>query len=280
MHDLWPWRYWMTIGIGCICSNEAQSDCFVMASDHLGTFDEAYTTRNHSKIAWQPDHKIFSVCADSVENAMELLGAIAMEWQALPVRSFGALRQGLQNAVTIYRHHRFYLDVLPRYGIVVKNDNWFEIAKLINVDKELKGEWDNQNLGCEIVLGTFDMRGMATVYYIGSDGGVQTIGQPGFIAIGSGGPYAQFWLAHRQQTCHMSILRSAYHAYEAKIMAEHNPFVGKDDIAMMVCTPKRVYILTQNQPEIEGCPVSLIRLKGMVQRYGPRDTADLDPRKA
>jgi hypothetical protein len=274
--DLWPWKHWMTIGIGCIATELETPDCFILASDELGSFGDAFSTRRHAKMTFQPEHNLVAVCAESVENASELLGAIAMEWNELPARTFGGLQQGIQNAVTLYKHHRFFLEVLPRYGIVAKSGDWAEIVRRIGIDQQLHEEWNAQTLGCDVVVGTFDMYNHAMLYYICSDASVHTIGQPGFTAIGSGGANAMFWLAYRQQCCGMSVLRSAYHVYEAKLMAEQSPFVGRDDIEIAVCTPRKSYILTQQRPEHDGCAVSLVRLKEMWQRYGPPDTSVLD----
>lgn len=61
----------------------------------------------------------------------------------------------------------------------------------------------------------------------GQDGTLENGSFPGFWAIGTGAANAMFWLAHRGQMAAMRPLRAAYHAYEAKLMAEDAPNVNE-----------------------------------------------------
>lgn len=79
---------------------------------------------------------------------------------------------------------------------------------------------------------------------------------------------------YRGQNLSLSIRQSAYHAYEAKIMAARAPTVNQT-VEMIVALPGKTYHLTKEKPRIEGCPVSLTELQEMFARYGPQDTRGL-----
>lgn len=74
----------------------------------------------------------------------------------------------------------------------------------------------------------------------------------------------------------MGLQRSAYHVYEAKLMAEHSPHVGRDDIQLLVANREQSYLLTEREPERSNCPVSLTELKRMVEKYGAHSTSLLE----
>ena len=80
--NLWPWRCWMTIGIGAICTIRNPHDCLILASDKLGSFGDTNSTKGHAKMFVQGERDcVFAVCAGSVENASELVGNIVLEWR-------------------------------------------------------------------------------------------------------------------------------------------------------------------------------------------------------
>jgi hypothetical protein len=112
------------------------------------------------------------------------------------------------------------------------------------------------------------------MYVIYGDGEIHHLTAPGFFAIGTGADNACFWLGYRQQNFAMNLNRSAYHAFEAKLMAEQSPHVGRDDLDMLVVPRRhaRAYHLSKEFPEPEGCPVSLRGLQDYFKHFGPRPT--------
>ena len=114
------------------------------------------------------------------------------------------------------------------------------------------------------------------MYLVSSDCSIHLMTLNGFCAIGSGEFGALFWLSYREQNLAMGVHRSAYHAYEAKIMSEQSPHVGKDDIMLLVATHQKYYVLSKEQPEVEGCPVSLSKLTEEFGHFGPRSTESLE----
>src|ERR1051326_4547357 len=198
--DLWPWRDWMTIGISAICSYKKPQDCIVLASDKLGSFGDELSTRRLAKMFIQGEHDaVFAVCADSVENAGELVGTITEEWRKLPARYYANLRESLQHAVNRYRKYRFRLDVLPNYPLGMDED-WRLAAEKLGLTQTLLDAWQNCPLGCDLLVGTFDAFSQAHVYDVPSVGQIHAVNQPGFSVIGSGAYNAQFWLSYREQS--------------------------------------------------------------------------------
>ena len=59
-------------------------------------------------------------------------------------------------------------------------------------------------------------------------------------------------------------------------MAERSPHVGKADIQMLIANRERADLLTEQEPERSGCPVSLTELKEWIEKYGPKKTDDLE----
>lgn len=265
----------MTIGISALCTLKAPQDCFILASDKLGSFGDEFSTRRHAKMFVQGEHDCcFAVCAGSVENAGELVGKIVLEWRKLPERYYGGLRAGLQEAVNQYKKYRFVMDVLPRYALGL-NEDWRLLAEQLGITQELLKSWNEFDIGCELLVGTFASTGQAHVYSISSLAEIESLTAPGFSAIGSGASNAMFWLAYREQASGMSLLRSAYHVYEAKLMAEQSAHVGIDDIEMLIATPTMWYKMSDKAPTSEGCPISLTQIKELWNKFGPSTTESL-----
>jgi|SRR5208283_2579104 len=277
---LWPWKYWMTIGIGVVCSDKNPGDCFILASDRLGSFGDEFSTRRHCKMFIQPEQGLYAVSADDIGNAAELLAGIYKQWAATPVRSRGynLIRLGMQRAAYEYKLYQFVTSVLPQYPIDPKVDWRIEAEKLGLTDK-LFEEWRQTRTGCELIVGTYglydDGRLMSHLHYAAESGEVTPFPSCGFGAIGSGADNALFWLSYREQSLGMSVKRSALHVYEAKLMAEHSPHVGRDDIELLIVTPGQWYQLTHKRRSVDGCPVSLDELEELHRKFGPSSTQSL-----
>lgn len=278
--NLWPWKYWMTIGIGVLCSDKNAGDCFILASDRLGSFGDGFSTRRHCKMFLEPERGLYAVCADDVGNASELLGRICEQWANIPPqnRSYRMLRQGMQLAASEYRLYQFVASVLPRYPIDPKAD-WRVQAENLGLTEKLLDEWRNTQTGCELIVGSLGLyeqgRTMFHLHFSNEAGEVTPLPSCGFWAIGSGAENALFWLAYREQGIGMSVKRSALHVYEAKLMAEHSPYVGREDIELLIVTQDQWYHLTHKRRSADGCPVSLDELEELHREFGPSSTQSL-----
>jgi hypothetical protein len=264
----------MTIGIGVVCTHKTTQDCFILASDKLGSFGDEFSSKRHAKLFVQPVEGLFASCAGSVEAVSEFLPMVIDQWKTPGQRSFAYLGAGIQQAFYEYKKYKFVSSVLPRYAIGVKED-WQEVAKKLQIEEKLFKEWNDFDVGFEVLIATFDWRGTAQLFSVYGDGEINQHSLPGFVAIGTGGPNAMFWLGYREQSVGMSLPRSAYHVFEAKLMAEQSPHVGKDDIEMLIVMPTMWYLLNEKNQSFDGCPVSLVELKELIKKFGPSTTDSL-----
>jgi hypothetical protein len=264
----------MTIGIGVVCSYKKPLDCFILACDQLGSFGDSFSTKRFGKMFCMEDERVFAVCSGSVENASEILPLIAQNWKAAPERNLGFIRAGLQEAVSQYKKYRFGFDVLPKYAIGLKED-WRKTANDMGISGKLLKALKRQSLGCQLVVGTFDDAKNPHLFQVEEDGSIYSNMNPGFCAIGSGSPNALFWLSFRGQNSGMKLVRSAYHVVEAKVMAEQSPHVGKEDLNLLICLSDRWYLLTQDKPSVEGCPITLKQMEELLSKYATPNTDSL-----
>lgn len=264
----------MTVGIGTLCTHKRPLDCLILASDKLGSFGDEFSTRRLAKLFIEGEDRMFAVASGSVENASELLGKITECWRALPKRNFGHIRAGIQEAAHAYRKYRFLFDVMPDFGIGPKDD--WELVKKIGAERRLFKAWNKFDIGCDLLLATYTDDKQAILYHLaGLKCEITQLTAPGFGAIGVGARNAMFWLSYREQAMGMSLLRTAYHVLEAKIMAEQSAHVGRDDIELLICTPERWWGLSDRAPTSDGCPISLPQLKELFVKHGPQSTESL-----
>jgi hypothetical protein len=149
-------------------------------------------------------------------------------------------------------------------------------------------DWQQYDVGLWMIVGTFHDCGTALLYQVGQfwdasgqsvmPGLVHSYAYPGYATIGTGGVNANFWLNFRQQHLGLNPRQSAYHAYEAKVMAAKAPTVN-DNLEMVVAFADRHFVLTAEKPEVDDCPISLTELKSMFNKYGPQDTNELGHKK-
>lgn len=70
--NLWPWKYWMTIGVGVICSeSKKKPDRIILASDSLGSFGDAYSMASHCKLIWHQETKLIRRTWDKLPCSQE-----------------------------------------------------------------------------------------------------------------------------------------------------------------------------------------------------------------
>jgi hypothetical protein len=275
--NLWPWKHWMTIGIGVLASEgKKMPDRLVLCADTLGSIGDVCSAMSLHKIFAYPSANIFAVAASDLTKAGELMTKIATAVEADGSQKYGKIVDAICIAVSRHKSARFRYDIVPKYGLAPE-EGWMKEAKKLGLfEKLINEEWPKYSIDCRLIVGTFAERGSASLFYINSDGSMHPLSMPGFSAVGTGANNATFWLMYRSQNLGMGLLRSAYHAYEAKLMAESSPHVGKDDIEMIVASADQWHVLTKDNPEPQGCAVSLLRLKELWNKYGVPGTDDLD----
>jgi hypothetical protein len=122
-----------------------------------------------------------------------------------------------------------------------------------------------------VVDGSFDVEGKAYLFVLDGTGQVANLTFPGFAAIGSGAAQAMFWLSYRHHNLGFSLRRAAYHAFEAKLMAESSPFVN-DQLDVVIASHKKHYVITRAYPTPDGFPITVAELREMLSVYGPKET--------
>jgi hypothetical protein len=279
--NLWPWKHWMTIGIGVLASEGKKvPDRLVLCADTLGSFGDVHSTLSLHKIFVYPKAKVFAVGSHDLTKAGELVAKIAkaveVQAQTQGFRDYGKIFDAVCISVSEYKSARFRYEIVSQYAIAPEKGWMAEAKRLGLLDRLLKKEWPAHSIDCQVIIGTFAEHESAQLFLVEHNGIVSPVTMPGFSAVGTGATNATFWLAYRDQHLGMGLLRSAYHAYEAKLMAERSPHVGKDDIEMIVASADEHFVLTGDNPERPNCPVSLTNLKEMWKKYGVPRTDDLD----
>jgi hypothetical protein len=268
----------MTVGIGVLCCSNAElksgerPDTIVMISDTLGS-TECDSTAELRKLYSVPDVQLYAVCAGKMETAGEIVSAIVERLPHLPSRSYGQMWKLLNEVVNGHRAERFRFDVVaPRYELVPGKIQ-------IQDHNDVVREFQEYNSGADLLVGTFDERGMAVLYDVGkmNDGSsalVRPVLFPGYYAIGTGAWNAQSWLNYRGQRLNFGVKRSALHAYEASQMAAAAPTVN-ENVDVVIATAKQTFLLGHDLPPPPGTPLTVADLKRMAKRYGPRSTRSL-----
>ncbi len=101
---------------------------------------------------------------------------------------------------------------------------------------------------------------------------------PGVATIGIGSEAASFWLSRRQQTFGNPPLQSAYHAYEAKVMAESSAQMNKH-LDIIFATDDDFWFCTSHasaHPYKKHPEINIENLQEMWKKYGPQDTSQLE----
>lgn len=270
---LFQGRFPVTIGIGVLCSSlpkphRPRPDALVMVADTMGSFDTDSTDELH-KMWINDDLRIYAVGAGTLEYSGELFVIIENEIKALESKTHGRISGALNKAFQILRAQHFQWDVgwsklsIPIIGQVADANKVWE-------------EWQNFRIDVQMLLGTFDDTGQAYLYIIGQFEGESKVvflsEFPGYATIGTGGPNAQFWLNYRHQFLSLSVKQSMYHAYEAKQMAAKAPTVNEAIEIVVALSGGESFHLTEERPEIDGCPFSLRELNSMIKKFGPKPT--------
>jgi hypothetical protein len=75
--NLWPWKHWMTVGIGVLCSEgKERPDHLILACDALGSFGDVNCTASLHKLFSRHDARIYLRHPD-YESGRSSLGVIS-----------------------------------------------------------------------------------------------------------------------------------------------------------------------------------------------------------
>ena len=266
----------MTIGIGVLASDKAKPDHIILVSDTMGSYESAYSTSELHKGWHYPDVDLYAVGAGSIDQAATFIDTLHRGMKQLPEdRSFGDIIRMAVACIHGYKLDRFSMDLGP--NLMFTHDQWFQVMDPAFRAQILQA-WVDFDLGFNLIVGSFakntGSHGQAFLFCISGFGKIELMNFPGVCAIGSGAENASFWLSYRQHKLGYSVKRAAYHAYEAKLMAEKSPNVN-ECIEMLIARVGAHYSLRQDQPTVDGCPVSLEEMAEMYSKYGPQDTKPL-----
>jgi hypothetical protein len=263
----------MTIGIGVLASEKSKPDTAILLADTRGSFGDEYSMNRLHKIFVQPEDDFYAAAADRVDRAAEAIPIIATELRQVPQRSYGDIVRGITKALLHYKTERFAMSVLPR--IWNTKDEMLGAQMPENIRKLIDEEWKKFPLNFELVVAAFDHAGQAFLFVIG-EGWLENFSFPGFAAIGSGAGNAMFWLSYRNHHLGRSVKNSAYHAFEAKIMAESSPFVN-EKIDLLIATKGNHVMISDFKPAPAAAPFTIGDLRQLFLIYGPKNTDELTP---
>jgi hypothetical protein len=257
----------MTIGIGVLCStmprpHVPRPDAIVLLADAVDPPDMDAVDELHKAYVY-PEEGLIAVCVGNVERADGLLRSVQEEFRQLQERNPRSCTEALEKAVHGHRIQHFQADVLSPGDAPSPQD------------PQLVEAWHLYDVGVHVIVGTFDDNGLALMYLVARIDNLgkrlHRVSSPGFATIGLEAHSANYWLYHRRQVSGRSVRQSAYHAYEAARLIT-GPRSAGGSLEMIVATKERAFRLTDKERELEGCPVSLLDLEKMFERYGPRDT--------
>jgi hypothetical protein len=265
----------MTIGIGVLGSagDTVRPDHLVLLSDTKGSFGDGFSMNHLHKMFIDPALGLYTIAAGKMDRAAELFKTLASFYSdENHLKGYGKLFTSVHAASDCYKRVRFKYDVLPRFAHHPQSlrDDFNDS----NLTPELLAEWREFDFGCQMIAGGFDPIGTAMLFTIEGNGQVYNSMFPGFTAIGSGLSNAMFWLSYRQHNLGLSVKRAAYHAFEAKLMAESSPFVN-NQIDIVIANKDKHFLLSRTNPNPEGAPVTMTGLRKLLRKYGVRETEGL-----
>lgn len=266
----------MTIGLGVLASEskEVKPDHLILLADTKGSFGDDFSMNHLHKMFIDPKMGLYTVAAGKMDRAAELFKTLSNFFgdDTPHLKGYGKLFTSVHAASDCYKRVRFKYDVLPLFAHhpqSIRDD--FNDSDLT---PQLLEAWKGFDFGCQMIVGAFDPLGTAMLFTIEGDGQVHNSMFPGFTAIGTGMNSAMFWLSYRQHNLGLSVKRAAYHAFEAKLMAESSPFVNAQ-IDIVIANRKEHFLLSRTNPKPEGAPVTVVELRKMLRRYGVRETEGL-----
>src|SRR6266404_5040634 len=80
LSDLWPWRDWMTIGIGVLATDASRTpkpNSLILLADTKGTFGATHSMNRLHKIFRDDEIRLYAVAADRIDYAAGLFTLLA-----------------------------------------------------------------------------------------------------------------------------------------------------------------------------------------------------------
>jgi len=275
----------MTIGIGVLATTETGRvnmrvpDTVILMADTMGSYEDSDSHARLHKAFLFPESEMFAVASGRVDRAGEVMSSVDKFLKRIPKgqRSFGAVMRTILEVCFGYKREKFIAHEFPKLRLPPR---LFDPSRKIppNLDARIQKRWNKYPLGCDLIIGALCNQGAILIQVWGASLDVENVTTPGIATIGIGSEAAAFWLSRRQQTFGNCPLRSAYHAYEAKIMAESSAHVN-EHLDIIVATDKKFWFSTSHpsaHPYPKHPEINLENLKEMWKRYGPQDTSGLE----
>lgn len=283
--DLWPWRDCMTIGIGVLATSDdgrrakLSPDTAILIADTMGSYGDADSHSRLHKVLMIPDDRLYAVIAGDIGRGAQLVPCICTFIREIPKgeRTFGKMQVAIAEGCFQYKSHLFTLMELPSLRLAPHTFN--PNQKLDpELNEKVQGKWDEFDMGCDLVIATFDDEGRAYIFEVNAqEHAVHNRTFPGFAAVGSGGDNALFWLSRREHTLGQLPLRAAYHAYEAKLAAEGSAHVN-EHLDIVVATSTDHWFCTTHKSlhgEPEHPEINIRTLKRLLKRHWIKHTSQI-----
>jgi hypothetical protein len=263
----------MTIGVGVLASeSKKRPDSLILLADTQGSFGGHFSMNRLHKLFVEPRVRVAAVAADNIDDAAEIFTLIRMGLERWPDGTYGNILDALHSAAEIHRRVKFKMEILPKYAYLPNSIP--ELFTERDLSPTLLRRWKKFYVGCEMLIGVFDKAGQAYIFYLDGMGAVRNNSTPGFAAIGSGAGNAMFWLSYRDHNKSYSPKRSAYHALEAKVMAESSPFVN-EKLDMLIASRGKWVFQSDDLPVPPDVPFTISDLREMIEQYGPKSTEEI-----
>jgi hypothetical protein len=271
----------MTIGIGVLADSaegrrkNIVPDTLILIADTMGSFGSVDSHGRLHKTCMKPEQGVYCVIANQVDKGAELFEVICscIGEVPKPERTYGRILTALAEGCLSYKRHKFQICEMPKMRLPPE---WIDPRTVpAELQRSVQERWEAFDIGCDLIIGVFDDKGCAWLFQLsGAEHEIANVTFPGFSAIGSGADNARFWLSRRQHTLGLLPLRAAYHAYEAKLMAEGSPHVN-EHLDIVVATNEAHWFCTTHKsvnnmkvhPEI-----NIQSLKKLFKKYGMRNT--------
>ena len=282
--NLWPWCDWMTIGIGVLATSpegrkeNRRPDTAILIADTMGSYGSVDSHPRLHKAFIFEKAGMYAVAADQIDRAGELLAAIEQAILVIPKaeRTHGELTRTVAAVCYGYKRGKFTTHEFPKLRLPPQEIDPTTVTPALNAI--VQERWENFSIGCDLVLAIFTAGKTPTLMQVnGAEHELGNMMFPGFAAIGVGAEHAVFWLSRRQQMFGYVPLRAAYHAYEAKIMAESSPHVN-EHLDIIVATDNEQWYSSTHRIDHrfpEHPEINIKNLQRMWKKYSTRDTSNV-----
>ncbi|MFZ3342562.1 MAG: hypothetical protein WA213_16890 [Terriglobales bacterium] len=275
----------MTVGIGLLATTlggrdkKVVPDTAILIADTMGSFGDVDSHDRLHKAFMFPEVGLYAVAADQIDRAGEVLSAIKDALATLPKdrRTHGEITRTVAAVCYGYKRGKFTTHEFPKLRLPPTELDPTMVTPHLNAIVQEK--WEQFSIGCDLILAVFCNTKAPTLLRVsGVEHEIENVVIPGFAVIGIGEENARFWLSRRQQQFGQQPLRAAYHAYEAKVMAEASAHVN-EHLDIVVATDDDHWFCTSHAavPRYKVHPeINVKNLKRLYRRYGPHETSGLD----